>query len=669
MKDNFDWRAYLEMYSDLVRAGIHTQTMAEQHYLIYGRHEGRAFPERTPQRGSLSPARQKLDRYVKLLEENKIPKEKRVMLTYHVEWPAFEDSHDVLRNNILYFLDAVESDSQQRVPRAFYWINVVGGEHNPFFALLPSNLANVAVVEWANAPSDMYLHLRTLSLEKASIQRHFHLVLFTSSEVRGPFVLREAGQWLNIFLSLLSSNANVGLVGTTLSCSPSPHLQNHFFGLPTALVDAVSSRYAVFTPYKYWAELAQSYEVGLSSFVRTELRKDLASSLSHYLAHQPAFNGSCLKLPLPSSRRYPFAAATPAPAPTAREDKREGALSAVERLVSRQASAAMAEPAPSSSSPHPLLHLAHGEGYAVSSPTPSAASSQSLPRYVLHRHPSRWCEADLPGVVFLRYGGPATRYQEYLCPRIQAQVSAALRYTALAAPRRGYVYPEGLLGGGHWADVHRAAATDMARTWNGLLAADSASSRQEQDGAAGYRSSQALAYSSSEEVWPPVFFWNTSRLSLSRQAVLAASALWNPPPSPPPSPTPPASASANSGGGGGGVVPKVCLIVKCCSPEQDSDAANSEVAGAGGRSYQQAARQLYRQMYLEAYSRLSGRWPRNDSQPLPAPDAALDRAVQQMDSRALEALFLIQRRTPFRAAARAFLEGESPSPLYSPPVC
>lgn len=298
MKNDFDWHAYLEMNADLMDAGLHTQRMAEQHYLRFGRHEGRLFPERYPERAAMTAARRKLEAYVSLLGREGVPKAQRALVIQHIGWPTAEHSLELLTNNLRYFLGAVLSDSSQAAPKAFYWINVIGGDANPLHSVLMhlTTLTNAALLPWTAAPSTaMYIHLRTMMMLPVLLKKDFQLVLCLSSAVRGPFAQRERGEWIASYLSLLQpANASraVGLVGSLLSCEQSPHIAAHALGISTHLLDAVIAHYR---PFRVGADLQQHYEQGLSQLVREKLGADMAS-----LQYGQVFDGTCRR---PADRR------------------------------------------------------------------------------------------------------------------------------------------------------------------------------------------------------------------------------------------------------------------------------------------------------------------------------------------------------------------------------
>lgn len=360
MKTSFDWRAYLEMNSDLIDAGLQTQVLAEQHYIQFGQFEGRLFPNLHPDTTTMITALSKLDRYLADLAQR--PLAERVLVIHHIGWPSAENSLEVTLNNMKYFHQAVASDSLQAHPKAFYWINIIGGSANPLFNMVGKNFSNVAQLHWVAAPSDMYLHFRTMMLLETKVKQ-FQLVMCLNNEVRGPFALREHGKWLDRYLALLNPpttppqqpqqqsstalaqtatpptrNVTIGLVGSTLSCELSPHIQTHIFGLNTALLDGVLDHFRSYHPVESWMALIRHYEVGLSTLVRK-----LGGQLSSLL-----YGGMFTKCIKPKNRLY------------------------------------------------------------------------------TEKNPSRWCDVNLDDLLFVKYGGKIFRIHGYICKELQQKINNRL---------------------------------------------------------------------------------------------------------------------------------------------------------------------------------------------------------------------------------------------------
>ncbi len=84
--------------------------------------------------------------------------------------------------------------------------------------------------------------------------------------MRGPLVLRDKGSWLVEYRRLLDNN-NVGLVGSTISCEATPHVQTHVFAMQSHLflrvMDIIDSGPRANT----WLGIIAQFEVGLSTTV------------------------------------------------------------------------------------------------------------------------------------------------------------------------------------------------------------------------------------------------------------------------------------------------------------------------------------------------------------------------------------------------------------------
>jgi hypothetical protein len=146
--------------------------------------------------------------------------------------------------------------------------------------------------QWGQASSDMMTHIRTVRLLGEEVVGQFEAIVFLnqgerrilneihtvfceywnkfmsfSTGVRGPLVLRDKGAWLVEYRRLLDKN-NVGLVGSTISCESTPHVQTHVFAMHSHLflkiIDIIDSGPRAST----WLGIIAQFEVGLSTTVR-----------------------------------------------------------------------------------------------------------------------------------------------------------------------------------------------------------------------------------------------------------------------------------------------------------------------------------------------------------------------------------------------------------------
>ncbi|RYY68615.1 hypothetical protein EON63_24605, partial [archaeon] len=313
MKTEFDWHAYLYLHPDLLAAGIQTQYHAEQHYILFGQHEPRIFPRRLPSKQALHEAKEKLKGYISLLQQQHVHLTQRTMVIYHVDFPKYQQSIDIIYNNLVLFLRAVQSDSEQEVPKAFYWINVIGGITNPLYThihtyLYPSpshthththshthNYTNIVLVDWNVSPHYMFTHLKTLSLLPRTLTQHFHMVVLTTCHARGPLGERKRGEWINAFLKVFLQNPEVGMMGPLLSCEKIPHIQPFMIAMKTELTPKIVSFYqksVIFSSYVGWR---RHFEEQISSFAREKLGVSLASLLYGYLNKDAGIFHNCIR--------------------------------------------------------------------------------------------------------------------------------------------------------------------------------------------------------------------------------------------------------------------------------------------------------------------------------------------------------------------------------------
>jgi len=258
-------------------------------------------------------------------------------------------------------------------PEVFYLFNVVSssgtssgtdrenneeegeGCDNPLFLDIPADRSDVAILHWQYASSDMYLHLITLSLLQDVLASHdlhsarsttatttttsraaaaltiedlFSAVFFTSSGTRGPLTVplthsqqqqqqheedvhqQKQPPWVAEFRALLDRN-DVGLVGATLSCETSLHVNTHFFGLRSQMIPAVLTEFLDVYPNKVqsaehqhqqsssfssstdnWQSILMYFETQLSQVVLAQGFR-IASMLTRSRLGQQFFDGHC----------------------------------------------------------------------------------------------------------------------------------------------------------------------------------------------------------------------------------------------------------------------------------------------------------------------------------------------------------------------------------------
>jgi hypothetical protein len=312
IKSEFDWRAYLEIYQDIANH-FSTRDEAIFHYLKFGRKEGRRFPKVFPSQPGLGIAHKKLLNFLKIMEERNVPIEERTFIIYYVDNLDHKNSLEVAVNNVRIFNSSVVSDSLQgrresgegdresnrvgNISTNFYWFSIIGGIDNVLRPYLPLHLWNVAEVEWALSPSDVFMHFRTLGLFKHTLETKFGSVLFTNNVVRGPFRHIHRGEWVREFRRLLlEPDNNIGLLGPTLNCENSPHIQTHVFMIRTALIPQILAEYTTFRKFDDSLSLQRRYEIGLTEVVQRN-GYNISSLIYHKRLQKPTFDGYCMPKP------------------------------------------------------------------------------------------------------------------------------------------------------------------------------------------------------------------------------------------------------------------------------------------------------------------------------------------------------------------------------------
>jgi hypothetical protein len=288
---DFDWKAYCQLYPDLPNNGINTEFLARKHFLEFGVHEDRLFPKTRPNAPGYSLALIKLHDFIRSMDELAIPILERSFLIFHIGKIDGKNSIEVIINNLKIFQSAMELDSGRK-SGIFYWFNIVEGQDNMLHRFINATNSNSAIGTWTATPSDIYTHLRTLSLLADTLQRSFSSTFFLNNGVRGPIILRSEGEWIQPFRKLLFSHNN-GMVGSSFSCELAPHVQTHFFGIRTTLIPLITKTYDAFHTFDSWPALIRFYEIGLSELVQRS-GYNISSLLYQKRLQQDYFTGYCL---------------------------------------------------------------------------------------------------------------------------------------------------------------------------------------------------------------------------------------------------------------------------------------------------------------------------------------------------------------------------------------
>eukprot|EP00981_Chlorochromonas_danica_P001263 scaffold268_cov210-Ochromonas_danica.AAC.58 len=289
---DFDWKAYCQLYPDLPLNKIDTEVLTKRHFYEFGVAESRLFPKLYPEEPFYSVTKTKFAAFVEFLNKNNFPKEGRTLMVFHIGNIDARNSLEVIINNLNIFQSAITLDSEGK-GGIFYLFNVVNALDNLLFERVNTTQFNVAVNTWAATPSDIYTHLRTLTIFHESLMKDFGSIFFLNNGVRGPLLHRTDGLWLKPFHKLLFSN-NVGIVGATQSCEVAPHVQTHFFGLRAEVIPLVVKEYNSFRTFEDWPALVRYYEVGLTELIQRS-GYNISSLFYNRRLGLEYFTGQCLK--------------------------------------------------------------------------------------------------------------------------------------------------------------------------------------------------------------------------------------------------------------------------------------------------------------------------------------------------------------------------------------
>lgn len=289
---NFDWKAYCQLYTDLPLNKIDNEEKTRRHYLEFGIKEGRLLPRTVPEEPEYSAMQAKLTKHIRVMTNRKIPMQDRSLVVFHIGKIDIRNSIEVILNNLKIFQSAMALDPSG-ANGVFYLFNIVDGADNMLYRHVDASAPNAALNVWSATPSDIYTHLRTLSLFSATLTKSFGSVFFLNNGVRGPLLHREQAQWLRPFHRLLFAN-NVAMVGATMSCEIAPHVQTHFFGLRTSVIPVVTAEYDTFRVFADWPALIRFYEVGLTELL-LQRNYNVSTLFYQHRLGQDYFSGQCIQ--------------------------------------------------------------------------------------------------------------------------------------------------------------------------------------------------------------------------------------------------------------------------------------------------------------------------------------------------------------------------------------
>ena len=261
--------------------------------------------ENFPKAKSLEVAVETIHNQINIYQKLNKPLSKRNLIIFHIgDIGIASNSIDIAANNIKIFVSALLNHAESSKQATFYLFNVVHGLNNPLAILLPSPdiHKNMAILDWKHASSDLDTHLRTVRILGEEIISQFYSVIFLNQGVRGPLAYRKDGEWVDEMNKIMYVN-NVALVGPTLSCEVSPHIQTHAFALKSSIIPLVLNDMEKNMTAKFisWKAMIESLEVGLTGVVR-RAGYNVSSLLYHRRGYEYFQDGKCLVKIGPKSR-------------------------------------------------------------------------------------------------------------------------------------------------------------------------------------------------------------------------------------------------------------------------------------------------------------------------------------------------------------------------------
>ena len=221
-----------------------------------------------------------------------VPLSRRNLVVFHIsEANLDKDSMDISYNNLQVFVSSVLQHSDKSNNQAFYIFNDASGAMADSGRFIPADLDNVAHVVWPRKCNEKDTPLKTVLQLGASLYSNFSSIIVSSERSRGPMVGAKNGAWIDDFRFLLDQN-NVGVVGSSFSCDPAPHVQPHMYAMRTELLTEASTKFD--GPRKSLsANIISFFQDGVSA-AATKLNYKLASILYYKRDGQHFFDNKCL---------------------------------------------------------------------------------------------------------------------------------------------------------------------------------------------------------------------------------------------------------------------------------------------------------------------------------------------------------------------------------------
>lgn len=297
----FDWLAYLESRNDLTRES-NTYPNALQHYETKGKHSKQnAFPNALPPLNTLPQQLEKLYTFINKLDELKIPKNQRTIVTYAVSGQTNpQQSIETLINNELLFNATITLDSRQApksISTNFYWIYTIG-ENNNLKDFISPNTWNSVIVDIPWPMSEALCFHRFIQLLQPYLMKNFGSMFFLSNNARGPFLFREEGKWLQEYRSLLfQPNHPIGLVGPMLQCeTQGAFIKLHAFMIKTETMPFLMQRFLAIDRLGFWIGYTKKQPLFIAGTLHHH-GYNISSYLYYKRVNLTYFDGLCLSTP------------------------------------------------------------------------------------------------------------------------------------------------------------------------------------------------------------------------------------------------------------------------------------------------------------------------------------------------------------------------------------
>ena len=193
----------------------------------------------------------------------KVSNHRPAVISYHVGRLVAEDSFFEIETNVRLFFDSLVYVRDD----AFVIANV-DGELNALADIALEmkerlHLDNVCFVTWRETKSDLLTHAATAAYLGPRAQ-NFGYFFALNQGVRGP--LSSTRTWIREFTDLFQTPL-VKLVGATISCEISPHVQTHFFALSADVLRLFIVHELGGPPTSNWSDVIMHGEIGLTHLI------------------------------------------------------------------------------------------------------------------------------------------------------------------------------------------------------------------------------------------------------------------------------------------------------------------------------------------------------------------------------------------------------------------